>query len=198
MKKAFVLGLTFSSLLVGSVAHAAVTNYVAKLNGAQEAPPVTTNASGSATLAFDDATRKLTGTVSMTGLKDVALAHIHNGACGAAGNVEVTLMNPTPSSVAVDATLSSAQAASLAAGNLYLNIHTAANPNGELRGQLAPESSPNNCGSGAGGGGGGGTGGGGGNSDDGGCSTSGTNAGSVAVMLLGVGVALASLRRRRR
>src|SRR5436190_6517434 len=83
MKTSLVLGSALALFLCTGAASAAVTNYKATLNGAQEVPAVTTTATGTATLAFDDATKKLTGTVTLTGITGVNAQHLHVGKpCG--------------------------------------------------------------------------------------------------------------------
>ena len=65
-------------------------------------------------------------------------AHFHGPAApGANAGVAVPIPNPATSPVQGPATLTDAQAADLLAGRYYINIHTAANPGGEIRGQVA-------------------------------------------------------------
>jgi hypothetical protein len=66
----------------------------------------------------------------------VTAAHIHQGATGVAGSILIPLCGPcaTPSRGIVD--LTAAQAGMLLQGQTYVNLHTASNPNGEVRGQL--------------------------------------------------------------
>lgn len=63
-------------------------------------------------------------------------AHIHIGAAGRAGPVAIPLCSPCRSGVRKSATLSAAVLAALEAGRAYVNIHTARNPAGEIRGQI--------------------------------------------------------------
>lgn len=109
--------------------------WYATLTGAQEVPAVTTSASGTGTFVYDPDTRTLSGSVATTGVNGTA-AHVHTAAIGAAGPVTIP-MTGGPANWTLPATvLTDAQAASLAAGNLYANVHSAANPGGEIRGQL--------------------------------------------------------------
>ena len=64
-------------------------------------------------------------------------AHIHMGAVGKAGNVVIALCTPCKSGVHGKKTLSRAVKKALIHHKLYVNVHTAKNPNGEIRGQLA-------------------------------------------------------------
>ena len=105
------------------------------LSGANEVPAVTTSASGSGTITVGD-DGALSGKVSTTGVAGTA-AHIHVGAAGANGPVIVPLAKDGDTyTVPAGAKLTEAQLASFKAGNLYVNVHSAANPNGEIRGQL--------------------------------------------------------------
>jgi hypothetical protein len=121
--------------------HAAATTFKASLKGSSEVPPNTTAGTGSVTMTYDPATKELTwdGTYSgMTGA--VTAAHIH-GPAEPGKNAGVVLWlstkgQPFPSPFKGSAKLTDAQASDLASGQYYVNIHTAANPGGEIRGQL--------------------------------------------------------------
>jgi hypothetical protein len=62
-------------------------------------------------------------------------AHIHTGTKGQVGPVIIPLCGPCSSPASGTATVTGAQIAALGAGNVYVNVHTAKNPNGEVRGQ---------------------------------------------------------------
>ena len=106
------------------------------LSGANEVPPVTTSASGSATVLID-ADRSVRVTVTVSGMTPTA-SHIHEGAAGANGPVIVpfTKTGDTSFASADGAKLTDAQYAAYKAGNLYINVHSAKNPGGEIRGQI--------------------------------------------------------------
>jgi len=110
-----------------------------KLTGAEEVPPVTTNASGSGSIKVkDDMT--VSGSVKTTGIAGTA-AHIHEGAPGKNGGVVITLTKSDDGntwSVPAGAKLTEAQYKQYKAGNLYVNVHSAAHKGGEIRGQLKP------------------------------------------------------------
>lgn len=118
------------------------------LSGAQEVPAVVTSATGEATVVIspDDAT--IWYVVTYSGLSgSLAAAHIHTGAAGANGGVILPLAasaSPiagtlTAANFAASGSVTTfAQAvAALKAGTTYVNLHTAANPGGEIRGQVA-------------------------------------------------------------
>ncbi|CAN5907671.1 CHRD domain-containing protein [soil metagenome] len=108
------------------------------ITGAQEAPnPVTTNASGTFNGTFNKNTKILTYTISYSGITPTAM-HFHKGAPGTAPASNVVLpitTAPSPISSSTPA-LTAEQEADLVAGNWYVNIHSQANPGGEIRGQL--------------------------------------------------------------
>ena len=108
-----------------------------KLTGAEEVPPVNAKGSGSGSFRLaEDGTVK--GSVTT---KDVqgTMAHIHQGAKGQNGQVIVPLTkNGDTYSVPEGRKLTAAQMQAWKAGNLYVNVHTAANKGGEVRGQINP------------------------------------------------------------
>jgi len=108
------------------------------LNGDQEVPPVSTGARGTGVFKFgDDGT--VSGKVTTTGINGTA-AHIHEAATGKNGGVIIPLVKDGNDSWAVPsgAKLSSAQEAAYKAGNLYVNVHSDAHKDGEIRGQIRP------------------------------------------------------------
>ena len=108
------------------------------LTGAQEVPPVTTSGSGTVDSTFDKSTNTLTWTVTYSGLSGpVTAGHIHGpAAAGANAGVVIPFTGNLLSPITGKATLTAAQAADLAAGRYYVNLHTAKNPGGEIRAQL--------------------------------------------------------------
>jgi CHRD domain-containing protein len=81
---------------------------------------------------------KLTWRLTFSGLTGQATAaHIHMGAVGKAGNVVVPLCAPCKSGAHGTATISASVKKALATHHAYVNVHTAKNPNGEIRGQVA-------------------------------------------------------------
>jgi CHRD domain len=111
----------------------------ATLDGKSEVPPNTSAATGTADVDFDAATKKLTWKLTYSGLSGPATAaHFHGPAeAGKNAGVAVAIPNAGTSPAEGSATLTDAQAADLMAGKYYVNIHTAANPGGEIRGQLS-------------------------------------------------------------
>ena len=109
--------------------------FAATLSGAQEVPAVTTTATGTATLTFNTVTRAFDLQVTHT-IPNATNGHIHKGAAGVNGGAVipfVTFASPINFQFNV---LDLAQQADLYDGLYYVNIHTAAFPGGELRGQL--------------------------------------------------------------
>ena len=110
----------------------------ATLDGKAEVPPNASAGKGSADLDYDAASKKLSWKLTYSGLSGPATAaHFHGpAAAGANAGVAVPIPNAASSPVEGSATLTDAQAADLVAGRYYINIHTAANPAGEIRGQV--------------------------------------------------------------
>jgi hypothetical protein len=105
------------------------------LTGAEEVPPVNTQAKGSGTFRVaDDGT--VTGSVTTEGVSGT-MAHIHQGAKGQNGPVIVPLTkNGDTYTVPEGRKLTPAQMDALKAGNLYVNVHSNAHKGGEIRAQL--------------------------------------------------------------
>jgi hypothetical protein len=110
----------------------------ATLSGSAEVPATTSSGTGTADLDYDAATKKLSWKLSYSGLSGPATAaHFHGPAeTGKNAGVAVAIPNAGTSPVEGSATLTDAQAADLLGGKYYINIHTAANPGGEIRGQV--------------------------------------------------------------
>ena len=116
---------------------ASTQQFKAALSGEQEVPPTASGALATGTLSFDPSTRSIIGNIVLDGMTASA-AHIHQADVGVSGPIIVALTETTPGTWSVPAgtALTVAQASALAAGGLYFNAHTTANPNGEIRGQI--------------------------------------------------------------
>ncbi len=111
--------------------------FVSNLTGAQQTPAVATNAVGMGTFALSKHNGKLLVRVVANGLSGaITGAHLHIGAAGASGAVVVDLTANIVGNTVIASIDPMAILTALNAGNIYINLHTAANPNGEIRGQL--------------------------------------------------------------
>ena len=105
------------------------------LAGSSEVPSVTTSATGTADITIG-ADRSVKASVTAKDMTATA-SHIHMGAAGTNGPVVVPFTKSGDAfSAAPDAKLTEEQYAAYKAGNLYVNVHSATNPGGEIRGQL--------------------------------------------------------------
>ena len=106
------------------------------LSGANEVPAVATTATGSGRIRVA-ADHTVSGSISTTGI-DGKAAHIHLAPKGSNGPVIVPLTKVADGTWTVPegAKLTDTQYASYVAGDLYVNVHSATNPAGEIRGQL--------------------------------------------------------------
>jgi CHRD domain len=135
-------GVAGAALLASTApSHAATVTFKADLKGSSEVPPNQTTGTGSATATFDPATKELTYSGSFSGLTGPAVAAHFHGPAEAGKNAGVQIWisekgKPLESPFKGSAKLTDAQAADLMAGQWYVNVHTKANPGGELRGQL--------------------------------------------------------------
>lgn len=112
------------------------------LQGAEEVPPITTDNSAFAALTLDHDRRLLHVHLLGVGLDDATAAHVHTGFAGEEGAPVISLaQEPTTLAhwFADDAVLTTATYHRLRAAGLYLNVHTPAYPEGEVRGQIVPD-----------------------------------------------------------
>ena len=130
---AILLGFVIST----SIAHAETVKLHADMKGSNEVPPNTSPGSGMADATFDTDSKLLTWTVTYSNLTGPVMgAHFH-GPVEAGKNAGIVLPFKTVESpIQGSATLTENQATDLLAGKWYANIHTSANPGGELRGQM--------------------------------------------------------------
>ena len=132
--------LVLAALLVAALpAPAETISYKADLKGASEVPPNDSRATGTVDATYDTATKKLAWTVEYTGLSGPATAaHFHGPAPAGVNAGPAVTLDPAKleSPIKGEATLTDAQAAELAKGMWYLNVHTALHAPGEIRGQL--------------------------------------------------------------
>lgn len=136
-------GLVLALALAGcSVAppdpNAHLATFSTQMTGMNEVPPVATAATGRVDAVLNKNTRLFRWKMSFAGLSGPATAgHFHGPALiGANARVALPLNTPVSSPQEGHATLTPAQAADLLAGKWYANIHTAAHPAGEIRGQM--------------------------------------------------------------
>jgi len=110
-------------------------------SGAQEVPAVVTTATGNLTGSYDTVSRQLIYSISWTGLSgDASVAHFHGPALAgedASPLQDITIVTNGMAGMAADTITAAADLhTALLAGRVYYNIHTAANPGGEIRGQV--------------------------------------------------------------
>ncbi len=131
-------GLAVAAALAVTPAHAEMMSFKADLKGASEIPPTTSQGSGTVTATYDTTSKKLAWKGTVSGLSgNAAAAHFHGPAeTGKNAGVLVPAPGVTTGPFEGSATLTDDQAKALTAGQTYFNVHTAANPNGELRGQV--------------------------------------------------------------
>ena len=151
----FILAIAF--LIPAAQAQAQKTRFTATLSGADQVPAVQSAAHGTATFRVSPSGKSILYTVSVTGIDDPMMAHIHAGAAGTNGPPVVTLY-PTKahpmkmgkvSGVLSSGVITAAQltgpmkgktiadlVGAMQSGDTYVNVHTQAHMGGELRGQI--------------------------------------------------------------
>ena len=129
--------------------------FTANLTGDSEVPPVTTNATGTAEFALNDDGDEMSYDLEVEDIEGVLFAHIHQGSDSENGPIVVTLFNATDGPTdEIDGTLESGDFAAedfegplqgqnmtdlvdaIEGGQAYVNVHTEANPPGEVRGTI--------------------------------------------------------------
>lgn len=138
------------AMFVPRAGGAQVATYNADLAGAYEVPAVDTVATGTFTATIDDTAQTITYTLSVPAIAGATAAHIHQGAAGVNGPVVLALYSSAgEDAIDLTETLGAADLAGplaadwagflagMADGSLYVNVHTAANAGGEIRGQVA-------------------------------------------------------------
>lgn len=113
--------------------------YAASASGRHNAPPIGSAARGTGVVVLNPATGAISGGLALSGMT-ATMVHIHAGAFGIDGDVIVDLTESPVGSgewvIPAGSVLTDAQFASLRAGELYFNAHSAAFPAGEIRGQI--------------------------------------------------------------
>ena len=131
------------------------TSFTANLVGTEEFPAVTTTATGNAT--FEIVGNQIEYTVTVAGIENVLVAHIHVAPRGQNGPVRLNLCGtgaPQPACTGGTGILATGTngtvvgtppmtfeelVSEMRAGNAYTYVHTQQNPNGEIRGQIEPQ-----------------------------------------------------------
>ena len=141
MKKAYTLllvtlfgALTACSKTEDTAPAPTTTTLSATVNGAQQVPANPSTATGNFTGKYDSSNKQLTYTVTYQGFTPT-VAHIHLGAPGASGPVAIPFAN-LASPITGTVTLSDVQATALLNSGMYVNMHSSAYPNGEVRGDI--------------------------------------------------------------
>lgn len=124
-------------LVVAGPLQAKEVHFATVLNGASQVPPNTTAGTGAVKADLDTVTKVFTYTVTYSGLTGPAVAaHFHGPAAANANAPPVITMKDLVSPIKGTAVLTAPQMSDLLAGKWYFNVHTKANPPGEIRGQL--------------------------------------------------------------
>ena len=140
------IGLGLLSLSFVHRAPAAVYSLSGGIDSSQEVPVNAATGTGTILGSYDDVSNLLSWDISFSGLTGAATGMHFHGAAGAGNNagvqVNIGSISGLGSPTAGSTTISASQGADLVAGLWYVNIHTVANPSGEIRGQVAADVVP--------------------------------------------------------
>ncbi|MDQ0591407.1 CHRD domain-containing protein [Variovorax paradoxus] len=141
LRATLIAGVASAALAgCGMMSKSNTANFSGAMNAASEVPPNMTRGSGLAEASLNRDTNVLKYKITYSGLSGPATAAHFHGPAAAGANAGVVLPFANAASpIEGQATLTPAQAADLIAGKWYANIHTAANPAGEIRGQMLPK-----------------------------------------------------------
>ncbi len=129
--------LAIAAVLTAGIARAETVHFAATLSGADEVPPNTSAGKGELTAEVETAERVLVYRGTYTGLTGPATAaHFHGPAEPGANAPPVVVVHDPMSPFYGTARLTRAQLDDVLAGKWYFNVHTKANPGGEIRGQV--------------------------------------------------------------
>jgi hypothetical protein len=120
----------------GQVVASLSTRFTGTLTGAQQVPPVATAATGTAVAYLHEPENRIVYDVTSSGLANVFAAHFHQGAVGVNGPIVIDFGSGSGTYCGVSQRLTPAQVATWKANGFYANVHTTANPGGEIRGQM--------------------------------------------------------------
>jgi hypothetical protein len=137
-RSTFSAVIVAAGLLAAAAGPAQAGETKVTLSGASEVPPVTTSASGKGMIDVGS-NKSVSGSITTTGIAGIA-AHIHEAAAGKNGQVIIPLTKTSDNvwSVPAGAKFTDAQYKAYEAGDLYVNVHSDAHKDGEIRGQLKP------------------------------------------------------------
>jgi len=125
------------ALALATPSMAAMMTFKANLTAASEVPPNASKGTGEVTVTYDEATKKMNWKGAYKDLSGPATAAHFHGPAPTGKNAGVMIpITPDTSPLEGSATLTDAQAKALMDGDMYVNVHTAANKGGEIRGQL--------------------------------------------------------------
>ncbi|HEY4030847.1 MAG TPA: CHRD domain-containing protein [Caulobacteraceae bacterium] len=137
LKSAAALSLV-ALLAAAGAARADIVHFAAALTGKDEVPANSSAGTGQVTAELETTERTLAYRATYQGLSGPAtMAHFHGpAAAGANAPPVVVIADKAKLPIGGSVRLTEQEAADLMAGKWYFNVHTAANPGGEIRGQL--------------------------------------------------------------
>jgi hypothetical protein len=139
MRHTLFTAVAVAAALSATATCAEIVHFAANLNGTSETPSNPSAGKGAASLTLDTDARRITWTITYSGLSGPAtMAHFHGPAApGVAAGVLVPVTGDLASPIKGSADVDDGQIGDLRGGLWYVNVHTAQYPKGEIRGQLS-------------------------------------------------------------
>ncbi|HEY7851987.1 MAG TPA: CHRD domain-containing protein [Caulobacteraceae bacterium] len=133
----FATAAAVAILLSAGAAQAEIVHFSATLTGASEVPANSSQGKGELSAELETVERVFVYRANYSGLSGPpTMAHFHGPAAPGANGPPVVVVKDPTTPISGTAILTPAQEADLLAGKWYFNVHTQANPGGEIRGQL--------------------------------------------------------------
>jgi hypothetical protein len=136
--RVLIVSAAVAAMLLATAVQTATRRFSGTLSGASEVPANATTGKGQVDATLDPTTKTFTWTVKYSGLSGApTMAHFHGPAAAGVNAPPVITVTNLGQPMTGSQVLTDAQIMDLMGGKWYFNIHTAAHPGGELRGQLA-------------------------------------------------------------
>ncbi|MDP8242709.1 MAG: CHRD domain-containing protein [Candidatus Hinthialibacter antarcticus] len=110
--------------------------FKSELSGAKQPTPIDSSGVGAASISISNDWSLISWTLTVTGLDNITASHFHEGGASESGGVLIAISQAFSTETSGEAALSEDHLKLILAEQAYINVHTSANPAGEIRGQV--------------------------------------------------------------